>query len=66
MAMHKRMISLTTPQAAFLKAEAARLDISVSDLIRRILNDWRGAEAQPRPPRLRPDVADHDEAEPRS
>jgi hypothetical protein len=39
--MQKRMISLTEPQAAFLKEEAARLGISVADLIRRIIDQYR-------------------------
>jgi hypothetical protein len=47
------MISLTAPQNAFLKAEAARLGISVSDLIRRIIDQHRsaatGSPAQPQP-----------------
>ncbi|TJW49579.1 MAG: ribbon-helix-helix protein, CopG family [Mesorhizobium sp.] len=41
MAMHKQMISLTQPQIDFLRQEAARLDISVSDLIRRIIDQHR-------------------------
>jgi hypothetical protein len=41
MAMQKRMVSLTEPQVAFLKAEAARLGISVADLIRRIIDQYR-------------------------
>jgi hypothetical protein len=41
MAMHKQMISLTQPQIEFLRLEAARLDISVSDLIRRIIDQHR-------------------------
>ena len=45
MAMHKRMISLTEPQAEFLGREAARLGISVADLIRRIVDQYRKNEA---------------------
>lgn len=41
MGMHKQMVSLTEPQIAFLKKEAKRLGISVSDLIRRIVDEWR-------------------------
>jgi hypothetical protein len=41
MAMHKQMVSLTEPQVAFLKTEAKQLGISVSDLIRRILDQYR-------------------------
>lgn len=43
MAMHKQMVSLTEPQITFLKAEAERLGISVSDLIRRIIDQYREA-----------------------
>jgi hypothetical protein len=45
MAMHKQMISLTDPQIAFLKAESARLGISVSDLIRRIIDQHREGQS---------------------
>ena len=38
--MHRQMISLTKPQADYLKAEADRLGISVSDLIRRIIDNY--------------------------
>ena len=41
MAMHKQMVSLTEPQIAYLVAEAGRLSISVSDLIRRIIDRYR-------------------------
>lgn len=41
MAMNKRMISLTDPQVDFLRQEAERLGISVSDLIRRIIDAYR-------------------------
>lgn len=41
MAMHKQMVSLTQPQIDFLKQEADRLGISVSDLIRRIIDQHR-------------------------
>ena len=43
MAMHKQMISLTQPQIDFLRLEADRLGISVSDLIRRIIDQHREA-----------------------
>jgi hypothetical protein len=39
--MHKRMISLTGPQESFLKREAEKLGISLSDLIRRIIDQYR-------------------------
>ena len=41
--MHKQMVSLTEPQIAFLKAEAAKFGISVSELIRRIVDKYREA-----------------------
>ena len=41
MAMHKQMIALTIPQASYLKGGAERLGISVSDLIRRIIDQHR-------------------------
>jgi len=41
MAMHKQMVSLTEPQIVFLKSEAERLGITVSDLIRRIVDQYR-------------------------
>ena len=41
MAMNKRMISFTDPQEAFLKRESERLGISVSDLVRRIVDQHR-------------------------
>jgi fructose-1,6-bisphosphatase/sedoheptulose 1,7-bisphosphatase-like protein len=39
--MHRQMISLTKPQADYLKVEAKKLGISVSDLIRRIVDAHR-------------------------
>jgi hypothetical protein len=41
MKTHKQSVSLTEPQFQFLKAEAERLGISVSDLIRRIIDQYR-------------------------
>ena len=41
MAMMKRMISLTDPQDTYLKVEADKLGISVADLIRRIIDEYR-------------------------
>ena len=41
MAMHKQMVSLSRPQIEYLKREAERLGISVSDLIRRIVDQHR-------------------------
>jgi hypothetical protein len=41
MAMNKRMISFTDPQEDYLKREAERLGISVSDLVRRIVDQHR-------------------------
>jgi hypothetical protein len=39
---HKQTLSFTDPQAAYLKAEAQRLGISLADLVRRIIDEWRG------------------------
>ena len=38
---HQQGIRLTTPQVEFLQKEAERLGISVSDLIRRIIDAYR-------------------------
>lgn len=46
MPMHRQMISLTAPQLDFLKLEAERLGISVSDLIRRIVDAYRERETK--------------------
>ncbi|MGI9501476.1 MAG: ribbon-helix-helix protein, CopG family [Geminicoccaceae bacterium] len=35
------MISFTDPQLEVLRAESERLGISLSDLIRRIVDEWR-------------------------
>lgn len=37
----RQTVVLTDPQADYLKAEATRLGISVSDLIRRIIDTYR-------------------------
>jgi Ribbon-helix-helix protein, copG family len=39
--MHQQTVSLTEPQIAWLRAESARLGISVSDMIRRIIDEHR-------------------------
>jgi hypothetical protein len=39
--MHKQMVSLTDSQIEFLKEEARVLGVSVSDLIRRIVDGHR-------------------------
>lgn len=44
--MGKRLITFTGPQEAWLLAEAARLDIGVSELVRRIIDRERGANMQ--------------------
>ncbi len=41
MRMKSRLISVTQPQEEFLTAEAQRLGISVSDLVRRIIDAYR-------------------------
>ncbi len=42
----QRSIVLTDPQDAFLEAEAMRLAITVSDLIRRILDAYRESHSR--------------------
>ncbi|MDA8251105.1 MAG: ribbon-helix-helix protein, CopG family [Rhodospirillales bacterium] len=37
----RQSVTLTNPQRKVLEAEAKRLGISVSDLIRRIIDEWR-------------------------
>ncbi len=39
--LFKQSVALTTPQREVLKAEADRLGITVADLIRRIIDQWR-------------------------
>lgn len=41
MAMLRRSVGLTKPQREFLEKEAARLGITVVDLIRRIIDQYR-------------------------
>jgi hypothetical protein len=40
--MHHQMVSLTHPQIAYLREEAKRLGVSVSEVIRRIIDRHRG------------------------
>jgi predicted DNA-binding ribbon-helix-helix protein len=42
---HRQSVTLTAPQADLLKREAEKLGITVSDLIRRILDQWRESRA---------------------
>jgi hypothetical protein len=43
--MAKRFnLTITDPQDAYLTAEAARLGITISDLIRRIIDEYRTAK----------------------
>lgn len=44
--MHKQTITFTVAQADFLKSQADVLDISVADLVRRIVDDYRARESQ--------------------
>ena len=39
--LHRQMVTLTADRAEFLKQEAKRLNISVSDLLRRIIDAYR-------------------------
>ena len=41
----RRSITLTAPQLAFLQKEAERLGITVSDLVRRIIDSYREGKA---------------------
>ena len=41
MRMQRQGVSLTEPQKAFLEKKASELGISVSDLIRRIIDQYR-------------------------
>ena len=41
MRMKSRLISVTQPQEEFLTVESQRLGISVSDLVRRIIDAYR-------------------------
>lgn len=42
---HRRNVLFTAPQDEWLETEARRLGISVSDLLRRIVDERRGARA---------------------
>ncbi len=42
---HRRNVLFTVPQDEWLEAEAHRLGISVPDLLRRIVDERRGARA---------------------
>jgi len=41
--MHKvrQMLQFTKPQLEFLKSEAARLGLSIAELVRRIVDEYR-------------------------
>jgi hypothetical protein len=41
----RQTVTLTAPQLAFLRKESERLGISVSDLIRRIVDAYREGKA---------------------
>jgi hypothetical protein len=41
--MPRQMIQFAEPQMAFLKEESKRLGITVAELVRRIIDDYRGA-----------------------
>ena len=41
----RQMVTLKDPQAEFLKREAEKLGITVSDLIRRIIDQYREGKA---------------------
>lgn len=41
MKTHRQMVTLSADRAEFLKQEAKRLNITVSDLLRRIIDAYR-------------------------
>jgi hypothetical protein len=41
MAMQRQMIAFTEPQIQYLRGEAQRLGITVADLVRRIVDQYR-------------------------
>lgn len=41
----RQSVTITKPQAEFLEAEAAKLGITVSDLIRRIIDQYRESKS---------------------
>jgi hypothetical protein len=43
MPMPKLVLSFTQPQVAFMKKEARELGITVAELVRRIVDQYRGA-----------------------
>lgn len=58
MAMMKRMVSFTAPQDEYLKREAGRLGISISDLVRRIVDAYRSQAVEGRRRPMAPLVTD--------
>ena len=48
---HRQTITFTDPQIAYLAREANRLGISLADLVRRIIDDYRKSSTSkdPRP-----------------
>jgi hypothetical protein len=42
----RQSVTLSDQAAAVLRAEAERIGISVSDLLRRIVDQWRDAKAK--------------------
>ena len=46
MSIRRRSVHLTEPQMAFLMQEAERLGISVSELLRRIIDQYREGKDQ--------------------
>jgi hypothetical protein len=47
--MHRSSISFTTPQAEYLRKEADRLEISVGDFLRRLVDEHRASGRFTRP-----------------
>ena len=49
MAKPKTLIAFTEPQEKWLREEAARLDVSLTELVRRLVDHYRGAGPQEPP-----------------
>lgn len=49
MRMPRQVLQFTVPQKAFLDAEAAKLGITVAELVRRIIDEYRERKEQKTP-----------------
>src|SRR4051794_12004036 len=48
MAMHKTMVSVTQSQIAFLREESQKRQISIADMLRRIIDEYRDIRKESR------------------